>query len=63
MRLNTTALTPALSPRRGGILGRLFRGPMNGGCWEVSMQTKTFQSLFPLPEGEGQGEGRAMFQT
>ncbi len=39
------------------MVRRFFREPRRCDCWTVSDQTENVQSLFPLPGGEGQGEG------
>ena len=55
--MNTTALTPALSPRRGRTIRRLFRDPERGDCNKNLEQTRRARLPSPLPGGEGQGEG------
>ena len=71
--MKTLALTPARkvfrilrrdsvrSPRRGRVVRRSFRKPNRGDCREIIEQTCDCEWLFPLPEGEGQGEGKAIF--
>ncbi len=56
-------LTPALS------LGERENGPpslghIRGGVGQASMsRTRAWRRLFPLPEGEGQGEGKRQFDS
>jgi hypothetical protein len=70
----TAALTPALSPRRGRIVRRVFS---NATCWVVvrhtADETKSVTATrieklssnmtvaLPLPGGEGRGEGERKF--
>jgi hypothetical protein len=63
------ALTPALSPRRGGIVARWF-GMTNRGFGSCGihnqMQSSDFlkhwRTILPLPAGEGRGEGEPLVQ-
>ena len=51
-------LTPALSPAEREKRSRLPGETMAGFCSATFEFYKSVQQLFPLPEGEGQGEGK-----
>ena len=49
--------TLALSPKRGGIIRRFNRKPGPGLARWTTEEPENRLLLFPLPGGEGQGEG------
>ena len=53
----TPALTPALSPRRGGIILRLLENSCNRIGRTVIRKIGISQRLFPLPGERIKGEG------
>jgi hypothetical protein len=56
-------LTPALSLGEREI-GPPSLGHTRCGICEASIRkTRTWRRLFPLPEGEGQGEGKRQFES
>ena len=58
MRLKETlALTPALSPRRGCAVLRFGEDSSAVIATQTWNNTNVWK-LFPLPEGEGKGEGK-----
>jgi hypothetical protein len=72
----SSALTPALSPRRGRILRRCYQyrarlvscapsrllTPSAGDATETIQVNGKRRPLFPLPKGEGKGEGEGSIQ-
>ena len=55
----SSSLTPALSPRRGRDVPRVLAKPRWSSAPRLTNFTRDGQRLFPLPAGEGQGEGEA----
>jgi hypothetical protein len=53
-------LTPALSRRERENHPPPNREPVSGDCFTRVMQTAGTRRLFPLPQGEGQGEGECV---
>jgi hypothetical protein len=55
--MNMTSLTPTLSPRRGRNAPRALEKPNAGFATRSVKFFNAASKLFPLPGGEGQGEG------
>jgi hypothetical protein len=53
----TSALAPALSPRRGGIVRRAFEILYDRVGWTLSRKTRNKRKLFPLLGERIKGEG------